>query len=416
MLVSGTFDIAGLMECDAIAHGCYLAALDHSGCCVGCYFCRSGSCWMMWLPVALAVASVPCILWFPMLEVEDIFDDILALKLNGELAWAAVLFAEGGSRSCPEVGCWSPWLRSRCAIESDVELGPPALGSSVQTSPQEHSPVKLDSCMVKVPLSPLGTPRIPELPGESCSENNLATPSLKDVNGCLSSVSGLESPGNPDIPYRALTSQLRVDCTPVSVDTGLDLHLTADSPRSEPDNSMILVDAALPAGVVPRTASCPALMQQCTQKSHLPIGPSYAEILCCGTGDDPTGSLVGGEACWPISVDDRKAALGLVDAPLDPVLEPPIGLDSYPPGPPDPEVDLLKTPPSISRVWVMARVVQIVFMDVGTLLAILMVELRLMVLALSCCWDPELQRLVADYFSANAVMSCCLVFDDDGAG
>ncbi|GMH16917.1 hypothetical protein Nepgr_018758 [Nepenthes gracilis] len=51
-----------------------------------------------------------------------------------------------------------------------------------------------------------------------------------------------------------------------------------------------------------------------------------------------------------ISRDDRRAALGLVDDPLDPVLEPPIGLVYYPPGPPDPEVDLLKTPPSISRI------------------------------------------------------------------
>ncbi|GMH23713.1 hypothetical protein Nepgr_025556 [Nepenthes gracilis] len=92
------------------------------------------------------------------------------------------------------------------------------------------------------------------------------------------------------------------------------------------------------------------MMQLCTPKSRFPIGPSYAEILCCGIGADPTGSLVGGEACWPISEDDRKAALGLVDAPLDPVLESPIGLDSYPPGPPNPEVDLLKTPPSISRI------------------------------------------------------------------
>ncbi|GMH21250.1 hypothetical protein Nepgr_023092 [Nepenthes gracilis] len=46
MLVSGTFDIAELMECGAVAHGCYLAALDNSGCCVGCYFGRSGE-WSM---------------------------------------------------------------------------------------------------------------------------------------------------------------------------------------------------------------------------------------------------------------------------------------------------------------------------------------------------------------------------------
>ncbi|GMH02166.1 hypothetical protein Nepgr_004005 [Nepenthes gracilis] len=34
----GTFDIAGLMECGAVAHGYYVAALDNSSCCVGCYF------------------------------------------------------------------------------------------------------------------------------------------------------------------------------------------------------------------------------------------------------------------------------------------------------------------------------------------------------------------------------------------
>ncbi|GMH21249.1 hypothetical protein Nepgr_023091 [Nepenthes gracilis] len=247
--------------------------------------------------------------------------------------------------------------------------GPPALGSSVQTCPPDRSSAELESCKVNDSLSPSGPPRIPEPPGETCSENNLATPNLKDVNGCLSSVTGFKSPGYPAVLYRAMSSetpQLGAECTPNSVilvDPGLDLHLTADSPRSESDNSVILVDAALPAVGIPRTVSCPAMMQLYFQqtglipvlavgsnspKSRLPIGPSYAEILCCGIGADPTGSVVGGEAYWPISEEDRIAALRLVVAPLAPVLEPASGLVSYPPGPLDPAVDLTKTPPSIS--------------------------------------------------------------------
>ncbi|GMH16914.1 hypothetical protein Nepgr_018755 [Nepenthes gracilis] len=366
-----------------------------------------------------------------------------------------------------------------CLQPISPKSGPLALGSSVQTSPLEHSPAELDSSIVKVPLSPLGPPRIPELPGETCSKNNLATPSLKIVNGCLSSVTGLESPGIPDIPYQALSSdtpQLGVECTPGSADPGLELHLTADSPRSEPDNSMILVDVALPAVGFPRTASCPAMMQLCTPKSRFPVGPSYAEILCGGIGAVPTGSLVGGEASWQISEDDRRAALGLVDDPLDPVLEPPIGLVYYPPGPPDPEVDLHKTPPSISRILTKYSLDTSLHLGHGSSSPnsmcvasstdshldnsevsylgpqadppqldswqpvksrrkrksasknskgltrfmmrrpILMIGLRLMVLTLTCCWVPELQYLVADSFSANAVMSCCPVFADDGAG
>ncbi|GMH21174.1 hypothetical protein Nepgr_023016 [Nepenthes gracilis] len=171
------------------------------------------------------------------------------------------------------------------------------------------------------------------------------------------------SPGIPAIPYQAMSSeapQLGAECAPDSVDLGLDLHLTADSPMCESENSVILVDAALPAVGIPRTASCPAMMQLCfqqtglipvlsvgsnTPKTCLPIGPSYAEILCCGIDADPPGFLVGGEACWPISEEDRIAALGLVVAPLAPVLEPASGLVSYPPGPLD-----IKTPPSISSI------------------------------------------------------------------
>ncbi|GMH07564.1 hypothetical protein Nepgr_009404 [Nepenthes gracilis] len=43
---------------------------------------------------------------------------------------------------------------------------------------------------------------------------------------------------------------------------------------------MILVDLCVACGGFPR-APLFALMRRCTQKSHLPIGPSY-EILCCG--------------------------------------------------------------------------------------------------------------------------------------
>ncbi|GMH23510.1 hypothetical protein Nepgr_025353 [Nepenthes gracilis] len=66
--------------------------------------------------------------------------------------------------------------------------------------------------------------------------------------------SSFEVPGNPDILYRAMpseTPQLGVECTPDSVDTGLELQLSAGSPMSEPDNSMILVDAALLQLVLP---------------------------------------------------------------------------------------------------------------------------------------------------------------------
>ncbi|GMH07553.1 hypothetical protein Nepgr_009393 [Nepenthes gracilis] len=87
-----------------------------------------------------------------------------------------------------------------------------------------------------------------------------------------------------------------------------------------------------------------------TPNSCLPIGPSYAEILCCGIDADPPGFLVGGEACWPISEEDRIAALGLVGAPLPLVLEQASGLVSYPPGPHDLAGDLVNTPPSISRI------------------------------------------------------------------
>ncbi|GMH15610.1 hypothetical protein Nepgr_017451 [Nepenthes gracilis] len=55
-VAAGTFDIAGLMECGAVAHGCYLAALENSGCCVGCYFGRSGE-WSFWLYRWSAVTS-----------------------------------------------------------------------------------------------------------------------------------------------------------------------------------------------------------------------------------------------------------------------------------------------------------------------------------------------------------------------
>ncbi|GMH11637.1 hypothetical protein Nepgr_013478 [Nepenthes gracilis] len=57
--VMRTFDVAGLMECGAVAHGCYLAALDNSGCCVGFYFGRSGECerWRVLVPVGWKMAG-----------------------------------------------------------------------------------------------------------------------------------------------------------------------------------------------------------------------------------------------------------------------------------------------------------------------------------------------------------------------
>ncbi|GMH15598.1 hypothetical protein Nepgr_017439 [Nepenthes gracilis] len=205
--------------------------------------------------------------------------------------------------------------------------------------------------MVNDPLSPSGPPRIPDPPYEACSENILDTSKLKEVNDCLSSVTGMKSPGNPAILYRAMSSeasQLGAECAPDSVDLRLDLHLTADSPMSEFENSVNSVDATSAPDIgIARTASCPAMMQLCIQQtglipvlsvgyntpnSCLPIGPSYAEILCCGIDADPPGFLVGGESCWPISEEDRIAALGLVGAPLPPVLERASGLVSYPPG------------------------------------------------------------------------------------
>ncbi|GMH00821.1 hypothetical protein Nepgr_002660 [Nepenthes gracilis] len=195
-------------------------------------------------------------------------------------------------------------------------------------------------------------------------------------------------------------SQLGSECAPDSdpldvvlcsrdqtgLDLGLDIHLTVDSPMSDSENSVNSVDAEwVPEVGIPRIASCPAMLQLCIQQtgqlpvpsvgcnapiSYLPIGPSYAEILCCGIDADPPGFLVGGESCWPISEEDRLATLGLVGAPikldphpprvavpklgatlplLPPVSEQASGPVAYPPGPHDLAVDLV-TPPSISRI------------------------------------------------------------------
>ncbi|GMH15609.1 hypothetical protein Nepgr_017450 [Nepenthes gracilis] len=278
--------------------------------------------------------------------------------------------------------------------------GPPALGSSVQTSPSDHLSADLESCKVNDPLSPPG----PDPPCEAYSENTLDTSKLKEVNDSLSLVTSLKSSGNPAIFYWAMSgevSQLGAECAPDSdsldvvlcskdqsgLDLRLDLHLTVDSPMSDSENSVSSVDAvSAPEVGIPRTASCPAMVQLCIQQngllpvlsvgcntptSCLPIGPSYAAILCCGIDADLPGLLVGGEACWPIFEEDRIAALGPVGAPitldphpprvvvpkfesalplLPPVSEQASGLGSYPPGPHDLAVDLVNTPPSISRI------------------------------------------------------------------
>ncbi|GMH32050.1 hypothetical protein Nepgr_033894 [Nepenthes gracilis] len=161
----------------------------------------------------------------------------------------------------------------------------------------------------------------------------------------------MESSGNPAIICRVKSGEVsQLECDPDSdpldialcsrdqtgVDLGLDLHLNADSPMSDSENSEISVGAeSVPEVGIPRTASCPALLQLCIRQtgllpvlsagcnapiSCLPIGPSFAEILCRGIDADPPGFLVGGKVCWPISEEERLAALGLVGAPvkLDP--------------------------------------------------------------------------------------------------
>ncbi|GMH19855.1 hypothetical protein Nepgr_021696 [Nepenthes gracilis] len=260
-------------------------------------------------------------------------------------------------------------------------LSPPDLGSSVQTSPPDHWPAVLDSCVVNDPLSPPGPPRIPDPHCEACSENSLETSKLKEVNDSLSSVTGFKSSGNPAILCRAKSgevSQLGSKCAPDSdpldivlcakdqtgVDLGLDLHLNVDSPMSDSVNSVNLVDAeSAPELTVPSVG--------CNAQFHcLPIGPSYAEILCRGIDADPPGVLVGGESSLAIFKEDRLAALGTGVCPfkldphppdvavpklesalplLPPVSEQASGPVAYPPGPHDLAVDLV-TPPSISRI------------------------------------------------------------------
>ncbi|GMH29498.1 hypothetical protein Nepgr_031341 [Nepenthes gracilis] len=161
------------------------------------------------------------------------------------------------------------------------------------------------------------------------------------------------------------------------LEPGLGLHLTVASPMSDSVNS---VDAELaPAVGIPRIASCPAMLQLCNQQIAqlpvpsvgcnspdpcLPIGPSFAEILCRGLDADSQGFLVGGVSCWPISEEDSIAALGPVGASstLEPhppgvtVPELEYALSLLPPvserarGPVDHVVDLVNAPPSISRI------------------------------------------------------------------
>ncbi|GMH04707.1 hypothetical protein Nepgr_006547 [Nepenthes gracilis] len=255
--------------------------------------------------------------------------------------------------------------------------GPPALGSSVQTSPPDHLTADLESCKVNDPLSPPRPPRIPDSLCGGLLENTLDASKLKEVNDSLSSITGLKSSRNHATLYRAMSgvvSQLGSECTPDSnsrdvvlcskdqsgLDLGLDLHLTMDSPMSDSENS---VNSQTGLVFVCLDATLQILAYQ--------LVPPIFEILCCGIDADPLGFLVGGEAFWPISEEDRIAALGLVGAPitldphppgdavpklessvplLPPVSEQASGPVSYPAGPHDLAVDLVNTPPSISRI------------------------------------------------------------------
>ncbi|GMH30443.1 hypothetical protein Nepgr_032286 [Nepenthes gracilis] len=249
--------------------------------------------------------------------------------------------------------------------------------------------------VVKDPLSPPGPPRIPDSLCEASSVNSLVTSKQKET--------GMVSSGKPAIICRVKSGeipQLRSKCDPDSnpldsalcswdptgVDLGLDLHLNAESPRSESENSgNSVASESVPEVGIPRSASCPAMGQLCTQQTgqlpvlsagcnapfaYLPIGPSFAEILCRGIDAGPPDFLVGGKECWPISEEDRLAALGLVGAPvkldpqptvvavpklecstplLPPVTEQYCGPVVDPPGTLDLAGDLV-TPPSISRI------------------------------------------------------------------
>ncbi|GMH04841.1 hypothetical protein Nepgr_006681 [Nepenthes gracilis] len=59
--------------------------------------CFLGACWMLWLAGGADCGICPVHSMVALPVAENIFDDIMALKLYGELAWAAAPFAEGGS-------------------------------------------------------------------------------------------------------------------------------------------------------------------------------------------------------------------------------------------------------------------------------------------------------------------------------
>ncbi|GMH00743.1 hypothetical protein Nepgr_002582 [Nepenthes gracilis] len=149
---------------------------------------------------------------------------------------------------------------------------PPALGSSVQTSPPDQLPVVLESCVVNDPLSPPGPPRIPDSHCEACSENSMDTSKLKET--------GLKSSGNPAILCRAKSgdvSQLGSECAPDSdpldivlcsrdqngVDLGLDLHLNVDSPMRHRKSRIRGMGSA--PGWYPCTASALLCCSLCIQ-------------------------------------------------------------------------------------------------------------------------------------------------------
>ncbi|GMH25881.1 hypothetical protein Nepgr_027724 [Nepenthes gracilis] len=124
------------------------------------------------------------------------------------------------------------------------------------------------------------------------------------------------------------------------LETGLGLHLTVASPLSDTENSVNSVDADLvPAIGIPRSASCPSLVQLCNQQiAQLPVpsvgcnspdpcspsGPSFAEILCRGLDIVSQGFLVGGVSSRPISEDDRTSALGPAGASIKLEPHPPV--------------------------------------------------------------------------------------------
>ncbi|GMH00857.1 hypothetical protein Nepgr_002696 [Nepenthes gracilis] len=263
---------------------------------------------------------------------------------------------------------------------------PPAIGTSVQSSLPDQLPTDLEPCKVNDPLIPSGPPRLSDSLSENCSESTLVAPKLKEEIDCFSSVTGLQSFGTPTILSQAMSGeglQLGSECAPDSDP----LDVTVASPMSDSENFVYSVDAeSAPEVGIPRMPPCPAMLQLCNQQisqlpvpsvgcsspnSCLPISHSYAEILCRGLDADSQGFLVGGVPWWPISEEDRIAALGLVGASitldphppgvavlklesalslLPPVSEQASGPVSYPPGPLDHAVALVNTPPSISRI------------------------------------------------------------------